>query len=52
MASIILGIDPGSRVLGYSVLQDKNGKLTVLRCDVLRMAQMNDHSERLQYIFR
>lgn len=51
MASIILGIDPGSRVLGYSVLQDKNGKLTVLRCDVLRMAQMNDHSERLQYIF-
>ncbi len=51
MASIILGIDPGSRVLGYSVLKSDNGKLTVLLCEVLRMAQMENHADRLQFIF-
>ena len=51
MASVILGIDPGSRVLGYSVLKNENGILNVLRCDVLRMAHMENHSLRLQYIF-
>lgn len=50
MSSVILGIDPGSRVLGYAVLV--TGSKPVVRCcDVLRMAHMDDHSERLQFIF-
>lgn len=51
MKNIILGIDPGSRILGYSVLQDDNGRFSVLVCDVLRMAHIENHSERLQFIF-
>jgi crossover junction endodeoxyribonuclease RuvC len=51
MQRVILGIDPGSRVTGYSILTDDNGSLKAIRCDVLRMAKMDDHSDRLQYIF-
>ncbi|MGD8427054.1 MAG: crossover junction endodeoxyribonuclease RuvC [Balneolaceae bacterium] len=51
MSHIILGIDPGSRTTGYAILTKQNGKLIALRCDTLKMAHMEDHSERLQYIF-
>ncbi|HKJ31687.1 MAG TPA: crossover junction endodeoxyribonuclease RuvC [Balneolales bacterium] len=51
MQRIILGIDPGSRTTGYSILINENGKLTALRCDVLRMAKLDNHADRLQYIF-
>lgn len=50
MSSVIMGIDPGSRVLGYAVLE-LGTKLEVRCCDVLRMAHMEDHSDRLQFIF-
>lgn len=48
--SVILGIDPGSRILGYAVLTS-GSTLKVQCCDVLRMADMDDHSDRLQFIF-
>ncbi len=51
MPDIILGIDPGSRFTGYAVLTEENGSLIALRCDVLKMAHMDDHSDRLKYIF-
>ena len=51
MADIILGIDPGSRNTGYAILTEQDGKLVAMRCDVLKMAHMDDHSDRLQYIF-
>lgn len=51
MPEIILGIDPGSRFTGYAVLTEEKGKLVALRCDVLKMAHMEDHSDRLKYIF-
>lgn len=51
MPDIILGIDPGSRVTGYAVLTEENGKLIALRCDVLKMAHIEDHSDRLKFIF-
>ena len=51
MPEIILGIDPGSRVTGYAVLTEENGKLIALRCDVLRMAHIEEHSDRLKFIF-
>lgn len=51
MPDIILGIDPGSRFTGYAVLTEEGGKLIALRCDVLKMADMDDHSDRLKYIF-
>lgn len=51
MADVILGIDPGSRNTGYAILTKEDSKWVALRCDVLKMAQMDDHSDRLQYIF-
>ncbi|MDZ7660403.1 crossover junction endodeoxyribonuclease RuvC [Fodinibius sp.] len=51
MADVILGIDPGSRNTGYAILTEEDSKLVALRCDVLKMAHMDDHSDRLQYIF-
>lgn len=51
MSDIILGIDPGSRVTGYAVLTEENGKLIALRCDVLKMAHIEEHSDRLKFIF-
>lgn len=51
MPDLILGIDPGSRNTGYSILTEENGKLVALRCDVIKMAHMDEHSQRLQYIF-
>lgn len=47
----ILGIDPGSRATGYAILTEKNGKFTAEICDVLKMAHLPDHNERLQFIF-
>lgn len=51
MADIILGIDPGSRNTGYAILTEENHKLVALRCDVLTMAHIDEHSDRLHYIF-
>lgn len=51
MPDLILGIDPGSRNTGYSILTEENGKLVALRCDVIKLAHLENHSDRLQYIF-
>lgn len=51
MPKKILGIDPGSRATGYAVLVQKNNRYSVEVCDVLRLDQIEDHSERLQSIF-
>ncbi len=51
MPEVILGIDPGSRYTGYAVLSEEKGTLIALRCDVLKMDHMENHSDRLKYIF-
>lgn len=51
MSNLILGIDPGSRNTGYAILTKESGTLRVLRCDTLKMAHMDNHADRLQFIF-
>lgn len=51
MSKKILGIDPGSRTTGYAVLVQENTSYSVEACDVLRMEKMENHNDRLQYIF-
>lgn len=51
MSKKILGIDPGSRATGYAVLIQENTSYSVEVCDTLRMAKMDNHNDRLQYIF-
>ncbi len=51
MGKKILGIDPGSRTTGYAILEEVNTSYSANICDVLRMDQMKEHTERLQFIF-
>ena len=51
MSNLILGIDPGSRMMGYAVLSEDRDKLTALRCDVIRLAHIENHTDRLNVIF-
>ncbi|GAB4258145.1 MAG: crossover junction endodeoxyribonuclease RuvC [Saprospiraceae bacterium] len=47
----ILGVDPGSNVLGYAIL-DVNGQQTkAVVFDVISMARFSDHHEKLRHIF-
>lgn len=47
---IILGIDPGTLVMGYSVIHASAQKIEVLEMNVLRLSNRKDHYERLQLI--
>jgi crossover junction endodeoxyribonuclease RuvC len=48
----ILGIDPGSRNLGFSVIRHHEKKTSVELIDVLKLASIEDHHERLRLIFQ
>ena len=48
---IILGIDPGTQILGYSVLEVVDGKPKVLVLDVLYLKKIADFNLRIRKIF-
>jgi crossover junction endodeoxyribonuclease RuvC len=47
---IILGIDPGSRITGYGVVDVEDGRERVIEFGVLRMEEEDDHHLRLRRI--
>lgn len=47
---IILGIDPGTQILGYALLKVEGNKQQVLLMDVLKLSQHKDIYERLEKI--
>jgi crossover junction endodeoxyribonuclease RuvC len=47
---IILGIDPGTVVMGYALLSVTGGTIRVINMDVLKLASKKDMYERLQLI--
>lgn len=47
----LLGVDPGTTVMGYSILERKGKELTVLELGVLRLEKFENHPERLKRIF-
>jgi len=50
--SIILGIDPGTVVMGYSVISCVGQKISLLKMDALRMSWSHDVFERLGLIYK
>lgn len=48
--STILGIDPGTLVMGYSVIEVVGEQITIREMDVLKLANSKDHYYRLQKI--
>lgn len=48
---IILGIDPGTLVMGYGLIHVKNNKPEILSLGVLKLEKLDDHALRLKKIF-
>lgn len=47
----ILGIDPGTNILGYGVIEIKNRQYSLVEMNVLRLSQTDDHYQKLKHIF-
>ncbi len=51
-SKVILGIDPGTLVMGYGLIAIDNKTVTLLEMGVLKLSNKEDHSERLHLIFK
>ncbi len=49
---IILGIDPGTVVMGYGLLGVDGNALSMIEMGVLKLSMKEDHSERLHLIYK
>jgi crossover junction endodeoxyribonuclease RuvC len=47
---IILGIDPGTLLMGYSVVEAHKNAFTIKTIDVLKLSSKKDHYQRLQLV--
>lgn len=48
---IILGIDPGTTILGYGIIKVEGKKISLVALGVLRLEKYNDHHLKLLKIF-
>jgi crossover junction endodeoxyribonuclease RuvC len=48
---IILGIDPGTNIMGYGLIHIKGNKMELIVMGVLRLEKVGDHALKLQKIF-
>lgn len=48
---IILGIDPGTVIMGYGLIAIDNKKISLLTMGILRLNKYDDHALRLKKIF-
>lgn len=48
---IILGIDPGTIIMGYGLIHIKNSKPELISSGVIKLEKLDDHALRLQKIF-
>ncbi|MBP1662873.1 MAG: crossover junction endodeoxyribonuclease RuvC [Bacteroidetes bacterium] len=48
---IILGIDPGTTVMGYGIIRVKDNKAEMITMGVLELKKYSDHYQKLQRIF-
>ena len=48
---IILGIDPGTNILGYGLIGIQNKQLNLISTGILRMSKLENHQLKLKKIF-
>jgi crossover junction endodeoxyribonuclease RuvC len=48
---IILGIDPGTAVMGYGLVKETGPKVELVSLGVIKMEHLDDHALKLQRIF-
>jgi len=51
LATIILGIDPGTVIMGFGIISVDKSNLSLVEMGVLHLAKHKDHGKRLQFIF-
>jgi crossover junction endodeoxyribonuclease RuvC len=51
-SQIILGIDPGTLVMGYGVISINKSNVSLIEMGVLQLSKHKDHAERLHLIFK
>jgi crossover junction endodeoxyribonuclease RuvC len=49
-SKIILGIDPGTLIMGYGIIKAVGDNITVIHIDALKLPPKNDNYQRLQLI--
>lgn len=49
--AVILGIDPGTLLMGYGIISVDKNKVSLVEMGVLHLSKHKDHSKRLHYIF-
>lgn len=49
---IILGIDPGTVVMGYGIIKETGKKISLVTLGVVKMGHLDDHGLKLQRIFK
>ncbi len=49
---IILGIDPGTLVMGFGLIAIDKNKISLVEMGVLQLARKQNHAERLELIYR
>ncbi len=48
---IILGIDPGTNIMGYGLISTNNREITLIAAGVINLEKIKDHFLKLQHIF-
>lgn len=48
---IILGIDPGTSVMGYGIIMAKGKKMELMRMGVIQLSKYPDHAVKMKKIF-
>lgn len=48
---IILGIDPGTNVMGYGLIKETKNKVSLISLGVVKMGHLEDHALKLKRIF-
>ncbi|MFC1939890.1 crossover junction endodeoxyribonuclease RuvC [Chloroflexota bacterium] len=47
----ILGVDPGTRAMGYGVIEDRDGEITLVDCGALTAQARSSIGERLSFMY-
>lgn len=48
---VIMGIDPGTSIMGYGVILERGSKIELITMGIVRMDHLEDHFLKLQRIF-
>lgn len=48
---IILGIDPGTNIMGYGLIHSKDKKIELIALGILKLSRYDDHPMKLKKIF-